>query len=153
MAIHTVKTNLKGFKETQWKKNLKGFFSFGGRDLSDSEIRLLINYAITKGYEWDADIPEHEVRVLLGMEPHFKIRALYDNGNIRKGQEFFAEYRHRGSSYKHKENIQVWASDSHVSERDGKRYGSFVYMDDSIFGNDEVYPVFEIVEPEKKEME
>ena len=148
-----VTTNLKGFKKLFWKKNLKGYFSFGGRELTDAEIRHILNYAITKGYERDADIPEYEVMVLLGQVHQFKIRALYDNGTIKKGQMFDAEYRHRGSSYKHKENIQVWASDSHVSERDGKRYGSFVYMDDSIFGNDEVYPVFEIVEPEEKERE
>jgi len=140
-------TNLKGFKKLFWKKDLKGYFSIGDRELTDAEIRHLLNYAITKGYERDVDIPAYEISVLLGMEPKFKIRALYDNGSIKKGQVFDAEYRERGSSYKHKENIMVWSSDSHIGE-DGKRYGSFAYMDDSIFGNDEVMPIFEIVNPE-----
>lgn len=140
-------TNLKGFKKLFWKKDLKGYFSIGDRELTDAEIRHLLNYAITKGYERDVDIPAYEISVLLGMEPKFKIRALYDNGSIKKGQIFDAEYRERGSSYKHKENIKVWGKDSYIGE-DGKRYGSFAYMDDSILGNEAVYPIFEIVNPE-----
>lgn len=145
-----MKTNLLGLRKTQWKKSLKGLYSVGGRDLTDAEVRHIINYAITKGYEWDSDIPEYEVKVLLGMEPKFKIMAIHDNGSIKKGQVFDAEWRERGSSYKHKENIMVWGSDSKIAD-DGHRYGSFVYMDDSIFGNDEVYPIFEIVDPEEYE--
>ena len=140
-------TNLKGFKKLFWKKDLKGYFSIGDRELTDAEIRHLLNYAVTKGYERDVDIPAYEISVLLGMEPKFKIRALHDNGSIKKGQVFDAEYRERGSSYKHKENIMVWSSDSKIAE-DGHRYGSYAYMDDSIFGNDEVMPIFEIVNPE-----
>ena len=140
-------TNLKGFKKLFWKKDMKGYFSIGDRELTDAEIRHLLNYAITKGYERDVDIPAYEISVLLGMEQNFKIRAIGDNGSIKKGQIFDAEYRDRGSSYKHKENIKVWSRDSHIGE-DGHRYGSFAYMDDSIFGNDEVMPIFEIVNPE-----
>lgn len=143
-----MKTNLLGLRKTQWKKNLKGLYSFGGRDLTDAEVRHIINYAITKGYEWDSDIPDYEVRVLLGMEPKFKIRAIYDNGQIKKDQVFDAEWRERGSSYKHKENILIWSSSSKVDEN-GRRFGTFAYMDDSIFGNDEVYPIFEIVNPDE----
>lgn len=145
-----MKTNLLGLRKTQWKKNLKGLYSFGGRDLTDAEVRHIINYAITKGYEWDSDIPDYEVRVLLGMEPKFKIRAIYDNGQIKKDKVFDAEWRERGSSYKHKENIKVWGKDSYIGE-DGKRYGSFAYMDDSILGNEAVYPIFEVVNPEEYE--
>jgi len=143
-------TNLKGFKKLFWKKDLKGYFSIGDRELTDAEIRHLLNYAITKGYERDVDIPAYEISVLLGMEPKFKIRALYDNGSIKKGQVFDAEYRERGSSYKHKENIMVWSSDSYIGD-DGKRYGTFAYMDDSILGNEVVYPIFEVVNPENND--
>ena len=150
MVKRKITTNLKGFKKLFWKKNLKGYFSFGDRELTDAEIRHLVNYGITKGYEREVDIPEYEIRVLLGMQPKFKIRAIYDNGSIKKGQVFDAEWRERGSSYKHKENIMVWGSDSKIAE-DGHRFGSFAYMDDSIFGNDEVYPIFEVVNPEEYE--
>lgn len=154
MAVHKMNltTNLKGFKKLFWKKNLKGYFSFEGRELTDAEIRHLFNYAITKGYKRDVDIPEYEVKVLLGMVPEFQIRAIYDNGGIKAGNIYHAEYRHRGSSYKHRENIRVWASDSYIGDY-GKRYGTFAYMDDSIFGNDEVYPIFEIVHPENEDKE
>ena len=150
MVKRKITTNLKGFKKLFWKKNLTGYFSFGDRELTDAEIRHLVNYGITKGYEREVDIPEYEIRVLLGMQPKFKIRAIYDNGSIKKGQVFDAEWRERGSSYKHKENIMVWGSDSKIAE-DGHRFGSFAYMDDSIFGNDEVYPIFEVVNPEEYE--
>lgn len=65
MAVHTVKTNLKGLKKWAWKKNLRGFFSFEGRMLSDKEVREVVEYAISKGYEYDSDIPDVEVREVL----------------------------------------------------------------------------------------
>ena len=39
MAIRKIRTNLNGLKKWCWKKNLKGFFSFEGRMLSDKEVR------------------------------------------------------------------------------------------------------------------
>lgn len=145
-----MKTNLKGFKKIFWKRNLKGFLKIGNHALSDSEVRIVVNFGISRGYRCVEDIPDYEAMVVLGMEPKFKIRALYDNGSIKKGQVFDAEYRERGSSYKHKENIMVWSSDSKIAE-DGHRYGSFAYMDDSILGNEAVYPIFEVVNPEEYE--
>ena len=65
MAVHTVKTNLKGLKKWAWKKNLSGFFSFEGRMLSDKKVRAVVEYAISKGHEYDCDIPDEEVREVL----------------------------------------------------------------------------------------
>lgn len=65
MAVHKVKTSLNGLKKWAWKKNLRGFFSFEGRMLSDKEVRAVVEYAISKGYEYDCDIPEEEVREVL----------------------------------------------------------------------------------------
>ena len=65
MAVRKVKTSLNGLKKWAWKKNLSGFFSFEGRMLSDKEARAVVEYAISKGYEYDCDIPEEEVREVL----------------------------------------------------------------------------------------
>ena len=67
MATHTVKTSLKGLKKWAWKKNLKGFFSVNGKELSDAQVRTMVEWAISKGYEYDADIPEDEVIELLNL--------------------------------------------------------------------------------------
>lgn len=58
-----------GFKkwmDANKRKKLTGFFSFAGRYLSDREVRLVVNYAVEKGYVYDADIPEEEIFRLLG---------------------------------------------------------------------------------------
>lgn len=62
---HTLKTSLKGLKRWAWKKNLKGFFSINGKELTDSQVRTMVEWAIDKGYEYDIDIPEDEVAELL----------------------------------------------------------------------------------------
>lgn len=67
MATHTIKTSLKGLKKWAWKKNLKGFFSVNGKELSDAQVRTMVEWAISKGYEYDADIPEDEVIELLNL--------------------------------------------------------------------------------------
>lgn len=64
---HTIKTSLKGLKKWAWKKNLKGFFSVNGKDLTDAQVRTMVEWAISKGYEYDSDIPENEVIELLNL--------------------------------------------------------------------------------------
>lgn len=68
MATHTIKTSLKGLKKWAWRKDLSGFFSVNGKELSDSQVRKMVNWAIDKGYEYDADIPHDEVVGLLNLE-------------------------------------------------------------------------------------
>lgn len=67
MATHTIKTSLKGLKKWAWRKNLNGFFSVNGKELSDAQVRTMVEWAITKGHEYDADIPEDEVIELLNL--------------------------------------------------------------------------------------
>lgn len=59
---------MKGFQ--QWmkahpKKNLAGYFSIGGRELTHNEVVKIVNYAVEKGYRTDADIPGEELAILL----------------------------------------------------------------------------------------
>ena len=68
MSTHTIKTNLKGLKKWAWRKNLKGFFSVNGKELSDAQVREMVDWAISKGYEYDSDIPEKEVIELLNIK-------------------------------------------------------------------------------------
>lgn len=65
MSTHTIKTSLRGLKRWAWRKNLSGFFSVNGKELSDEQARTMVEWAIKKGYEYDADIPEEEVIELL----------------------------------------------------------------------------------------
>lgn len=67
MTTQTVKTNLKGLKKWAWRKDLSGFFSFNGKELSDAQVRKMVEWAISKGYEYDADIPAEEVAELLNL--------------------------------------------------------------------------------------
>ena len=60
-----MRTNLKGVKKFIWRRNLNGFFVCDGRKLTDSEVRKVVEYGISKGYETEADIPESEVEQLL----------------------------------------------------------------------------------------
>lgn len=68
MTIHTLRTSLKGLKKWAWRKNLNGFFTVNGIELSDKQVRVMVEWAIQKGYEYDADIPEDEVVELLKLK-------------------------------------------------------------------------------------
>lgn len=48
MTTHTIKTNLKGLKRWAWRKNLKGFFSVNGKELSDAQVREMVEWASQK---------------------------------------------------------------------------------------------------------
>lgn len=68
MSVHKMKTSMRGFKawmDAHPRKNLKGYFSVNGRDMTDAEIRRVVAYAVEKGYETDADIPSEELAKLL----------------------------------------------------------------------------------------
>ena len=60
-----LRTNLKGLKKFAWSKNLKGWFVCNGRELTDAEVRKIVEYGISKGYECDIDIPDDEVEEVL----------------------------------------------------------------------------------------
>lgn len=67
MPTHKLKTSLLGLKKWAWKKNLNGFFSVNGMTLTDQQVRTMVEWAISKGYIYDADIPEDEVIELLSI--------------------------------------------------------------------------------------
>ena len=68
MATMTMKTNMIGLMK--WiaahpRKNLAGFFSCNGRELTHNEVKLVVDYAVKNGYKTEADIPDEEVAALL----------------------------------------------------------------------------------------
>lgn len=65
MAEFRITTNLAGLKRNWRRKNLSGFFTHRGRNLSDSEVRKLVEYGLKKGYRTEAEFSDEEVdRVL-----------------------------------------------------------------------------------------
>ena len=63
-----IKTCMRGFKkwvDAHPRKNLRGYFSVNGRDMTDAEVRRVVSYAVEKGYETEADIPSAELAELL----------------------------------------------------------------------------------------
>ena len=60
-----VTTNLKGFKRNYWRRNLKGLFTIGGKPLSDSQVRKLVNWGIEHNCRTEADIPEDKIAEIL----------------------------------------------------------------------------------------
>ena len=56
---------LKKWIDTHPRKNLRGFFTINGRDMTDAEVRRVVSYAVEKGYETEADIPSDELAKLL----------------------------------------------------------------------------------------
>lgn len=65
MQLHT---NLQGLKKWAWRKNLRGYFILNGRELTDKEVRMIVEYGISKGYRTEGDIPDDEVLQVLGWE-------------------------------------------------------------------------------------
>ena len=66
-----IKTNMKGFQ--RWmkehpRKRTDGFFVFGGKELTHEQVKKMVDYAVLKGYETDADIPANEIIEILGIE-------------------------------------------------------------------------------------
>lgn len=67
-TTYKIKTSMRGFKkwmDAHPRKNLNGYFSLNGRDMTDAEIRHVVTYAVEKGYDTEADIPSEELALLL----------------------------------------------------------------------------------------
>lgn len=56
---------LKKWIDAHPRMNLRGFFTINGRDMTDTEVRRVVSYAVEKGYETEADIPSDELAELL----------------------------------------------------------------------------------------
>lgn len=66
--MEQMKTNMRGFQnfiKRNPRKRLNGYFVFNGRGLTHQEVVRVVNYAVEKGYETDADIPSEELEKLL----------------------------------------------------------------------------------------
>jgi uncharacterized phage protein (TIGR01671 family) len=77
------------------------------------------------------------------LEGEFRIRALYENGCMsKKGHVYVAQYVGKGRNKK----VRVWDESSKLDEEYKHRYGSCCDMELSIFGDDRVEPIYEIIE-------
>lgn len=65
VKITTCMRGLKKWIDAHPRKNLRGFFTINGRDMTDAEVRRVVSYAVEKGYETEADIPSAELTELL----------------------------------------------------------------------------------------
>ena len=68
--MSTIKTNMRGFQ--RWMRNnprkrTGGFFTFAGKALSHDQVKKLVDYAVMKGYQTEADIPPNEIIAILGI--------------------------------------------------------------------------------------
>lgn len=66
-----ITTNMRGFQN--WmkrnpRKRTDGFFVYRGKALNHNQVKAMVNYAVEKGYENEADIPSEELTTLLGWE-------------------------------------------------------------------------------------
>ena len=64
MTIRHITTDMRGLQ--RWmrehpRKRTDGFFTFEGKDLSHSQVKAIVDYAVKRGYKTDADIPSEEV--------------------------------------------------------------------------------------------
>lgn len=53
--MHTSMRGLQKFMQRHPRKSLKGFFSVDGREMRHEEVVRMVNYAVEKGYETEAD--------------------------------------------------------------------------------------------------
>lgn len=66
-----MKTNMKGFQ--RWmkehpRKRVDGYFYLGDREMTHEEIKKMVDYAVLMGYRTEADIPENELAIVLGLK-------------------------------------------------------------------------------------
>lgn len=66
MTVHRVAASLQGIRIHLWRKNLNGFFMVNGRYLTDDEVRKVVEYGISKGYETNKEFTDEEIINLLG---------------------------------------------------------------------------------------
>lgn len=63
--ITTCMRGLQKWIDAHPRKNLRGFFTVDGRDMSHNEVKRVVAYAVEKGYETERDIPSEELENLL----------------------------------------------------------------------------------------
>ena len=69
VQVTQVTCNLAGLKRNYWRGNLKGFFCLDdGTELSDAQVRRIVEYGIKNGYRTEADIPKDAIARLLNSQ-------------------------------------------------------------------------------------
>lgn len=63
--ITTCMRGLQKWIDSHPRKNLCGFFTVDGREMSHNEVKRVVSYAVSKGYETERDIPSDEIAELL----------------------------------------------------------------------------------------
>mgnify|MGYP007057800512 CR=1 FL=1 len=66
-----IKTNMRGFQlwmKLNPRKRTDGFFTFRGKALNHNQVKAMVDYAVEKGYQTEADIPADEIVKLLDWE-------------------------------------------------------------------------------------
>ena len=66
MTVHRVAASLQGIRKYLWGKNLHGLFTVNGWYLTDDEVRKVVDYGISKGYETNKEFTDEEIINLLG---------------------------------------------------------------------------------------
>lgn len=65
---HSVHCSLKGLRNSPiWRKNLRGFFEHNGKELSDAQVRALVELGIKKGYDTEADLTDEDINLILSV--------------------------------------------------------------------------------------
>lgn len=65
MKLRTSMKGLMKYIQRHPRKNYSGFFNFGDMPMTDRQVRMIVKYAVDKGYEYDEDIPEEEVEMVM----------------------------------------------------------------------------------------
>lgn len=65
MSVTTCMRGLQKWIDAHPRKNLRGFFTVNGRDMHHNEVKRVVAYAVSKGYETERDIPSDELAELL----------------------------------------------------------------------------------------
>lgn len=63
--LTTCMKGLQKYHKMHPRKSLRGYFIYGGRELTHKEVLKVVDYAVEHGYGTEADIPEKELKELL----------------------------------------------------------------------------------------
>lgn len=60
MKMHTSMKGLQKWIHNHPRNSVAGYFTVYGHFLTNREVKRMVDYAVQKGYETEADIPESE---------------------------------------------------------------------------------------------
>lgn len=88
MTVHRVAASLQGIRKHLWRKNLNDFFMVNGRYLTDDEVRKVVDYGISKGYETNKEFTDEEIINLLGWKNEKTGLCINRSGEAASGERF-----------------------------------------------------------------